>query len=117
MFKESAGMMRGFRIVRDPDGILFNPFDYMGVQMGYVITYGEGVPSIHDGEKWVPVITDEAVASFDEDLQNLILEQGTKIAGAITNPIYAELAAQMGMYANAGTAQGDPSATAAVFGG
>ena len=49
MFKESAGMMRGFRIVRDPDGILFDTFDYMGMQMGYILTYGEGVPSVHDG--------------------------------------------------------------------
>lgn len=119
MFKEGAGQMRGFRIVRDPDGILINPFQYMGTQMGYVLTYGEGVPAIHNGEEWVPVVTDEAVASYDDNVQALIIEQGTKIAGAVQNPIYAELATQMGMYAGApaGAASDDPAASAPTFGG
>ena len=101
MFKESAGLMRGFRIVRDPDGICFNSFDYMGTQMGYILTYGEGVPSVHDGEKWVQVVSDEVAATFEADSQTLVTEQNTKIAAAVKNPIYAELAAQMGMYAGA----------------
>lgn len=108
MFKENAGHMRGFRIARDPDGILFSPFDYMGTKMGYVITYGEGVPAIHNGDDWVTVLDDESAATFEEKLQDLIVEQGTRIAGAVGNPIYAELAAQMGMYANA-TAQSAPA--------
>jgi hypothetical protein len=101
MFKPEAGQMRGFRIARDPDGILFNTFDYMGTQMGYVVTYGEGVPSIHNGSEWVVVIEDEAALKFEENLQTIIVDQGAKIAAAVTNPIYAELAAQMGMYVGA----------------
>lgn len=119
MFKEGAGQMRGFRIVRDPDGILIDPFQYMGTQMGYVLTYGEGVPAIHNGEEWVPVVTDEVAASYDDNIQALIIDQGTKIAGAVTNPIYAELAVQMGMYAGAtvGETSADPAASAPTFGG
>lgn len=117
MFKENAGMMRGFRIVRDPDGILFSPFDYMGTQMGYVLTYGEGVPAVHDGNDWVVIVDDKTASSWDEDIQALIIDQGTKIAGAVTNPIYAELATQMGMYAGAAQSQGGPDSTTATFGG
>lgn len=102
MFKEGAGQYRGFVISRDPDGILFSPFDYMGTQMGYVLVYGQGVPAIHDGNDWVPILTDDAAENFEEKLQDLIVEQGTKIAAAIQNPVYAELATQMGMFANAG---------------
>lgn len=116
MFKKGAGQMRGFRIVRDPDGILIDPFEYMGTQMGYVITYGEGIPAIHNGEEWVPVIDADAVASFDDNLQSLIVDQATKVAAAVTNPVYAELAAQMGMYAGV-TTSADPSASATTFGG
>jgi hypothetical protein len=101
MFKESAGMMRGFRIVRDPDGILFDTFDYMGMQMGYILTYGEGVPSVHDGKDWVVVVDDETAATYDDKIQEYLIQQGTAVAGAITNPVYAELAQQMGMYAGA----------------
>ena len=119
MFKEGAGQMRGFRIVRDPDGILLDPFEYMGTQMGYVLTYGEGVPAIHNGEEWVTVVDDESAATYEANLQNLMVEQGTKVAGAIQNPVYAELAAQMGMYAGAtaGTPSADPAASAPTFGG
>jgi hypothetical protein len=117
MFKESAGLMRGFRIVRDPDGILYNPFDYMGTQMGYLLTYGEGIPCVHDGQQWVQVIDAESASNFDDDLQTLIVEQATKISAAIANPVYAELAAQMGMYAGVAATPADPSASATVFGG
>lgn len=115
MFKEGAGQMRGFRIVRDPDGILLNPFDYAGTQMGYVLTYGEGVPAIHNGEEWVPVVDEESAANYDDNIQALLIDQATKIATAIQNPIYAELAAQMGMYAGATQGSG-PSADTATFG-
>lgn len=118
MFKEGAGQMRGFRIVRDPDGILLDPFEYMGTQMGYVLTYGEGVPAIHNGEEWVPVVTAEVASSYDDNIQALIIDQGTKVAAAVQNPIYAELATQMGMYAGAGATQGaTPDTGTVTFGG
>lgn len=119
MFKPDAGQMRGFRIVRDPDGILLNSFEYMGTQMGYVIIYGEGIPAIHNGEEWVPVVTDEVAATFEDNVQSLIMDQGAKIAAAVQNPVYAELATQMGMYAGApaGAASADPAASAPTFGG
>ena len=117
MFKPEAGMMRGFRIVRDPEGIFFDPFDFNGVQMGYVITYGEGDPAVHNGEEWVSVLTEEAQKTFQDDLQSLIVEQGTKLAGVVDNPVYAELAAQMGMFANSTAGGADPNDQTAVFGG
>jgi len=110
--------MRGFRIVRDPDGILIDPFQYMGTQMGYVLTYGEGVPAVHDGNDWVVVVDDETAASYDDNIQSLIIDQGTKVAAAVNNPVYAELATQMGMYAGAtATSTADPSSGTVTFGG
>lgn len=120
MFKENAGQMRGFRIVRDPDGILIDPFQYMGTQMGYVLTYGEGVPAIHNGHEWVPVIEDDLVEKYDDNIQAYIIDQGTKIAASInSNPVYAELATQMGMYAGASvsaTGTAEPTAETTTFG-
>jgi hypothetical protein len=118
MFKENAGHMRGFRIARDPDGILFSPFDYAGTKMGYVITYGEGVPAVHDGTDWVVVIDDEKALTFEDDLQGLIVQQATAIAAGMSNPVYAELGAQMGMYAQAAApaVTDDPASSAQVFG-
>lgn len=114
MIKPNAGQMRGFRIVRDPDGVLFNSFDLMGSQYGYILTYGEGVPAIHNGEDWVSVLTIEDSA-FEEKLQGLLVEQGMKIAQAATNnPIYAELAAQMNIYAGATAAVADPASSPTV---
>lgn len=114
MIKPNAGQMRGFRIVRDPDGILFNSFDLMGSKYGYILTYGEGVPSIHNGDDWVPVLSIES-ADFEEKLQNLLIDQGMKIAQAASaNPVYAELAAQMNIYAGATAAPADPSSAPSV---
>lgn len=101
MLKPNAGQMRGFRIVRDPDGILLNPFEIMGMKYGYVITYGEGSPAVHNGEDWVSVLTGTET-EFAEKLQELLVNQGTKIAQvASSNPIYMELAAQMNIFAGA----------------
>lgn len=101
MIKPNAGQMRGFRIVRDPDGILFNSFDLMGSQYGYILTYGEGIPSIHDGNDWVPVLSMDT-SDFEQKLQELLVEQGMKISqAASTSPVYAELAAQLNIYAGA----------------
>jgi len=116
MFKENAGHVRGFRISRDPQGILFSSFDYAGTQMGYVLTYGEGVPAIHDGTDWVVVLTDEAASTFEDDLQGLLVKQANVIATAMDEPVYAELGAQMGMYAQVQAASTDPSTTAKLFG-
>ncbi len=103
MIKANAGRMRGVRVMRDPDGILFDPFtDESGTQYGYVIVYGEGLPAVHDGENWHPV-TDKTEAEWDEGLQEMLVQQGTKIAAAAaTSPIYAELAAIMNIMVGAG---------------
>lgn len=121
MFKPNAGMMRGFRIVRDPDGILFDTFDYMGMQMGYILTYGEGVPSVHDGKDWVVVVDDETAATYEDKIQEYLIQQGTAVAAAISNPVYAELAQQMGMYAGASVAASgsdsrEPNESTTTFG-
>lgn len=119
MLKPNAGQMRGFRIVRDPDGILLNPFEIMGMKYGYVITYGEGSPAVHNGEDWVSVLTG-AESEFEDKLQELLVTQGTKIAqAASSNPIYMELAAQMNIFAGAPAAasssQSGPDATTTYF--
>lgn len=114
MIKPNAGQMRGFRIVRDPDGILFNSFDLMGSKYGYILTYGEGVPAIHNGDDWIPVLSVES-SDFEEKLQGLLIEQGMKISQAASaNPVYAELAAQMNIYAGATAAVADPASSPTV---
>ncbi len=118
MLKPNAGQMRGFRIVRDPNSILINPFDIMGQTYGYVITYGEGSPAVHDGNDWVSVLADSNL-NFEDKLQEILVEQGTKIAqAAASNPIYMELAAQMNIYAGApagGASQSGPDSTTTYF--
>jgi hypothetical protein len=103
MIKPNAGRMRGVRVMRDPDGILLDPFtDESGTQYGYVIVYGEGVPAVHDGENWYPV-TDKTEAEWEEELQEMLVQQGTKIASAAaTSPVYAELAKIMNIMVGAG---------------
>ncbi len=115
MLKPNAGQMRGFRIVRDPDGILLNSFEIMGMKYGYVITYGEGSPAVHNGEDWVSVLTGTE-SEFEDKFQEILVSQGTKIAEAASkNPIYAELAAQMNILVGAAPAGiADPS-TATYF--
>lgn len=117
MLKPNAGQMRGFRIVRDPDGILLNPFEISGMKYGYVFTYGEGNPAVHNGEDWVSVLTGTE-SEFEDKLQELLVGQGTAIAGAASNnPIYAELAAQMNIFvgATASTGTADPNSTTSYF--
>jgi hypothetical protein len=103
MIKPNAGRMRGVRVMRDPDGILLDPFtDESGTKYGYVIVYGEGVPAVHDGETWYPVI-DKTEEEWNDALQTLLVEQGTKIAtAAATSPVYAELAKIMNIMVGAG---------------
>lgn len=116
MLKPNAGQMRGFRIVRDPDGILLNPFEIMGQTYGYLITYGEGSPAVHNGDDWVSVLSTEE-SEFEEKLQEILVGQGTRISmSAATNPVYAELAAQMGIMVGAqATSTADPNSTTTYF--
>ena len=115
MIKANAGKMRGVRVMRDPDGVLLDPFvDESGVQYGYVVVYGEGTPAVHDGETW-HAVTDKTDAEWEEGLQNLLIEQGTKIAAAAaTSPVYAELAKIMNIMVGAGGV-GAPSDDVFVF--
>lgn len=115
MIRPSAGKMRGAVPMRDPDGILLSPFtDESGTQYGYVIIYGQGVPAVYDGETWHNVISvDES--QWEEQLQNLIVDQGSKIAqAAMTSPVYAELAKVMNIFVGAGV--GAPTDTTFTFG-
>jgi len=116
MLKPNAGQMRGFRIVRDPNGILINPFEIMGNTFGYVITYGEGTPAIHDGDNWVSILSG-GEEEFEDKLQELLVEQGSKLAhAAATNPVYAELAAQMNIFVGAtATPQSGPDSNTTYF--
>jgi hypothetical protein len=114
MIKPNAGKMRGVRVMRDPDGVLLDSFvDESGIQYGYVVVYGEGVPAVHDGEAWHPIttVTDE---EWEAKLQELIVEQGSKIASAAaTSPVYAELAKIMNIVVGAGVSA--PSDQTFVF--
>lgn len=116
MLKPNAGQMRGFRIVRDPDGILLNPFEIMGMKYGYVFSYGEGSPAVHNGDEWVSVLTGTE-SEFEDKFQEILVAQGTRIAQAApSNPIYAELAAQMNILVGAtATSTPDPNATTNYF--
>jgi hypothetical protein len=87
-----AGLMRGARIMPDPEGILESPFMEQGIQMGYVYVYGEEEPAVFDGATWHPVLTDPS-AWNSILMQNVIVAQYDKIiAQAKTNSVYEVLA-------------------------
>lgn len=115
MIKANAGKMRGVRVMRDPDGILIDPFtDVDGSKYGYVVVYGEGEPAVFDGEVWHPVITGSA-DEWENSLQQVIYDQGTAIAqAAMTSPVYAELAKVMNIMVGAGV--NAPTDTVFTFG-
>jgi hypothetical protein len=104
MIKANAGRMRGVRVMRDPDGILFDSFtDDSGEKYGYVIVYGEGSPAVHDGTQWHP-ITEMSDDEWADGLQDNIVKQGIAIATAAQgSPIYAELAKVMQIFVGADT--------------
>lgn len=93
MIKPDAGRMRGVRVMRDPDGVLLDPFvDDSGTQYGYVVVYGEGSPAVHDGDTW-HLVSDIPDEEWESKLHELIVDQGKRISKAAeTSPIYAELA-------------------------
>jgi hypothetical protein len=99
MIKANTGKMRGIRVMRDPDGILLDPFtDESGTQYGYVVVYGEDSPAIFDGTTWHPVLDGDV--SWEDSIHELLLAQATKIAEkAATSPIYAEMARMLNIYA------------------
>ena len=97
--KPQAGTMRGVRVMRDPQGILMDPFmdPVMGGQFGYVVVYGEGEPAVFDGETWHPIYEGDA-SNWVADQMSRLQEQMMKIAqAATTEPVYAELARLLGM--------------------
>jgi hypothetical protein len=115
MIKANAGKMRGVRVMRDPDGVLFSPFtDETGMQYGYVIVYGEGYPAVFDGENWHPV-SEVPESEWDDSLQERLVEQGTKIATAAAgSPVYAELAKIMNIMVGVGVSA--PTDSTYMFG-
>ena len=97
--RPQSGTMRGVRVMRDPQGILMDPFmdPVMGGQFGYVVVYGEGEPAVFDGETWHPIYEGDASNWHNEQMGRL-QEQMAKIAqAATTEPVYAELARLLGM--------------------
>ncbi len=114
MIKPNAGKMRGVRVMRDPDGVLLDSFvDESGVQYGYVVVYGEGAPAVFDGETWHNV-SDKTDEQWEDELQDLLVAQGSKIAAAAsTSPVYAELAKIMNIMVGAGVSA--PSDEVFVF--
>lgn len=98
--RPSAGTMRGVRAVRDPLGILLDPFmdPVTSEKLGYVVVYGEGEPAVFDGETWHPVFEGD-VSSWESEQLEIIQNQMMKIAqAASTEPAYSELASRMGIY-------------------
>lgn len=115
MIKSDAGRMRGVRVMRDPEGILLDPFvDEGGNKYGYVIVYGEGAPAVFDGTEWHSVLVG-GEDDWENSVQSLIVDQGTKIAmAAQTSPVYAELAKLMNIFVGAGV--GAPTDSTFTFG-
>jgi hypothetical protein len=114
--KPNAGQLRGVRAVRDPDGILSDPFhDPMGGYVGYVIVYGEGLPAVYDGTTWHP-ITDETEEEWDNALQERIVKQGTAISEAAQrgSEVYSQLAGVMQIAVSA-TNGGTPTANEQIM--
>lgn len=97
--KPQAGTMRGVRVMRDPQGILMDPFmdPVMGGQFGYVVVYGEGEPAVFDGETWHPIYEGDASNWISEQMGRVQI-QAMKIAqAAATEPVYAELGKLIGI--------------------
>jgi hypothetical protein len=97
--KPRAGTMRGVRVMRDPLGILIDPYmdPVMGSQFGYVAVYGEDLPAVFDGETWHPIFEGDGSNWMSTQIETL-QGQMMKIAqAATTEPIYAELAKLMGI--------------------
>lgn len=97
--KPQAGTMRGVRVMRDPLGILMDPFTdpVMNGQFGYVVVYGEGEPAVFDGETWHPIFEGDG-SEWATVQMNRMQEQAMKIAHAAqTEPVYAELARLIGI--------------------
>lgn len=58
--RKLAGQMRGVRVMRDPEGILFSPFTGLdGIQYGYVIVPSEESPAVFDGVEWHSILEDD----------------------------------------------------------
>lgn len=98
--RPSAGTMRGVRVVRDPLGILLDPFmdPVTNEKLGYVVVYGEGEPAVFDGKTWHPVFEGD-LGDWDSAQLEFIQGQMMKIAQAApTEPAYADLASRMGIY-------------------
>jgi hypothetical protein len=51
-----AGLLRGVRLLPDPDGILSSPFEEQGQKLGYLFVYGEEEPAVFDGTVWHPIL-------------------------------------------------------------
>jgi hypothetical protein len=85
-----AGLMRGARLWPDPAGILESPFMENGMQMGYVLVYGEEFPAVYDGITWHPVIDDPSAWA---SMQDVVADQYYKIIDyAKKDAAYEELA-------------------------
>ena len=91
--------MRGVRVMRDPLGILIDPYmdPTMGSQFGFVAVYGEAEPAVFDGETWHPIFEGDG-SSWTANQMEVMQNQMMRIAqAATTEPIYAELAKLMGI--------------------
>lgn len=91
--------MRGVRVMRDPQGILMDPFmdPVMGGQFGYVVVYGEEAPAVFDGEEWRPIFEGDA-GTWETVQMARMQDQAMKIAQAAgSEPVYAELARLIGI--------------------
>ena len=97
--KPQAGTMRGVRVMRDPQGILTDPYmdPTMGAQFGYVVVFGEGEPAVFDGENWHPIYEGDA-GEWQAWQMTRLQEQALRISHAADKePVYAELAKLMGI--------------------
>jgi hypothetical protein len=97
--KPQAGTMRGVRVMRDPLGILTDPFmdPVMGGQFGYVVVYGEAEPAVFDGETWHPIYEGDASNWTGDQMSRLQVQMMRIAQAATTEPVYAELARLLGM--------------------
>ena len=91
--------MRGVRVMRDPLGILTDPFidPVMGGQFGYVVVYGEAEPAVFDGETWHPIYEGDASNWTGDQMSRLQVQMMRIAQAATTEPVYAELARLLGM--------------------
>ena len=93
--KSQAGLMRGVRVMQDPNSILLSTFTGLdGVQYGYVVVPTEDSPAVFDGIEWHSILEDE-VQDWPSFAMAAATEQFSAIQLNLSVPAYQQILTSM----------------------